>query len=392
MADQKRFDIIIAGAGAAGLSLLWRIMDSPVLRDLKILLVDQSFEPKNDKTWCFWEDFDLPDPDLIHHAWKNLLVRVNGKTYSENLKRYQYQCLRSIDFERAVFKRAKANPNITLFRTDILDFSGKSGVGTVQTTEGNFSAKYIFQSVKKPSNFEHLKVDNELTQHFLGWEIETEYERFNPKTATFMDFEVSQKQGVTFMYILPFSKTKALVEYTIFSKKILERDIYRSEIEAYLKENYQLNHIQYSVHREEFGAIPMEDRKYPAWYCDGVLNIGTVAGLAKPSTGYTFSRIQKHSQKIITALESGNTLPKTPASSYRFRVYDLMMLYILNHENQKSLTVFDHLFHKNSFDRVMEFLAEETSFPQELKIFSGMPYLPFFRSIYQMKHRIFTGA
>lgn len=392
MADQNRFDIIIAGAGAAGLSLLWRIMESPVLQDVNILLIDQSFEPKNDKTWCFWEDFELPDSALLYHSWNNLLVSINGETYSEKLDRYKYQCLRSIDFERFVLNRARANSKVTFLSADILDFSSGDKKGIVHTSNGDFEANHVFQSVKKPRNFDSLKVDIALTQHFMGWEIETEHDLFDEQVATFMDFDVSQKHGLTFVYLLPFSKKRALVEYTIFSKNILERKKYKEQIEVYLKKTYQLNKNQYSIQREEFGAIPMEDRKYPAWYCKQVLNVGTVAGLAKPSTGYTFSRIQKHSKDLVRALENGKKLPETRASSYRFRVYDLMMLYILDQERENSLRVFNNLFNKNSFDRVLQFLAEETNFFQELSIFSGMPYLPFFRSIYRMKHRILTGA
>lgn len=392
MADQNRFDIIIAGAGAAGLSLLWRIMESPVLQDANILLIDQSFEPKNDKTWCFWEEIELPDSALLYHSWNNLLVKINGETYSEKLGRYQYQCLRSIDFERVVLNRAEANSKVTFLSADILDFSSGDKKGIVHTSNGAFEANYVFQSVKKPRNFDSLEVDIALTQHFMGWEIETEYDLFDEQVATFMDFDVAQEHGLTFVYLLPFSKTKALVEYTIFSKNILDREKYKEQIEAYLKETCQLNKNQYSIQREEFGAIPMEDRKYPAWYCKHVFNNGTVAGIAKPSTGYTFSRIQKHSKDIVQALENGKKLPATRSSSYRFRVYDLMMLYILDRERENAINVFNNLFRKNSFDRVMQFLAEETNFFQELSIFSGMPYMPFFRSIYRMKHRIFFGA
>jgi len=36
------YDIIIAGAGASGLSLIWYILQSETLRDKKILLLDLS--------------------------------------------------------------------------------------------------------------------------------------------------------------------------------------------------------------------------------------------------------------------------------------------------------------------------------------------------------------
>lgn len=49
------YDIIIAGAGCAGLSLLYAILNSPTLKGQNILVIDKSFEKSNDRTWCFWK-------------------------------------------------------------------------------------------------------------------------------------------------------------------------------------------------------------------------------------------------------------------------------------------------------------------------------------------------
>lgn len=392
MTEQSKFDIIIAGAGAAGLSLLWRIMSSEALKDQSILLIDQSFEPANDKTWCFWEDLELPDSSLTRHEWNKLIVRIGGNTYSERLKRYKYKCLASADFSDFILKKARNDDRVTFLKSDIKNFSASENIGFVHTSDGDFRSKKIFQSVLKPSNFTNLKVDISLIQHFLGWEIESSKNLFDPGVATFMDFDVPQTNGTSFIYLLPFSETKALVEYTIFSKKIIEKDQYRRQIRNYLDSKYNVNRVNYSVEREEFGAIPMEDRKYPSQFCKFVWNIGIVGGTAKPSTGYTFSRIQKQTEGVVNLLEKGNKIQVETSSSYRYRVYDMMMLYLLEFEKQNALNSFECLFKKNDIDTVLDFLSEESTLVNELSIFSKMPYKPFFRSIYNMKHRIFSGA
>ncbi|NBC03458.1 MAG: hypothetical protein GVY20_07100 [Bacteroidetes bacterium] len=392
MADNKRFDIIIAGAGAAGLSLLWRIMNSPVLRDRQILLIDQSLEPVNDKTWCFWEDLDLPVDGLIHHSWKKLLVRIGDQFFSENLQNYTYQCLRSGDFSEFILQEARKGKQVTLLKADIKNFFSDDRHGHVQTSEGDFESSKIFQSALRPPEFKNLTVDISLVQHFLGWEISSNQNLFDPGRATFMDFQVPQSNGTSFIYVLPFSENKALVEYTIFSDHLLEKERYREQIKNYVQTRYNLKEDNYTIDREEFGAIPMEDRKYPAKFCEFVWNIGTVGGFAKPSTGYTFSRIQKRSIEITKALEAGVQIPESRVSNYRFRVYDIMMLYLLTYEKENALKAFQCLFQKNNFDQVLQFLSEESTPALELSIFSKMPYMPFFRSIYSMKHRIFSGA
>ncbi len=136
----------------------------------------------------------------------------------------------------------------------------------------------------------------------------------------------------------------------------------------------------------------MEDRRYSPWYCKRVLNLGTAGGFTKATTGYTFSRIHDRCSLIVKALENNTSLPHYPVSSYRFRVYDIMMLYLLQHEPEQAVKIFGQLFKKNSFDLVLRFLNEETSLTEELSIFRKLSYLPFFRSIYKMKHRIFAGA
>ncbi len=391
MNRENRFDIIIAGAGAAGLTLLWYILNSPVLQKREILLLDKSFEPKNDKTWCFWDSNDLPLNEFIYHSWNELEVGALGSSFNEELITYRYDCIRNGDYSMAILDTAKNFENITFIEASIQNFSSDEKIAVVETDKGKFTASHVFQSVLKPPDFETSTVDNSLLQHFVGWEIETDSSLFNPDKAVLMDFNVPQLNGVTFMYILPFSENRALIEHTLFSDTLLEQDVYEGEIRNYLSEHYDLGSARYKILRKEKGAIPMEDRKYSTWYCENVMNIGTMGGLTKPTTGYTFTRIHKKSIEIVSALERDEKIPEDAVSSYRFRVYDMMLLYLLSSDQHTSVRIFHDLFKKNSFDMILRFLEEKTTLSNEISIFSTLPYLPFFKSIYKMKHRIFTG-
>ena len=391
MNRENRFDIIIAGAGAAGLTLLWYILNSPVLQKREILLLDKSFEPKNDKTWCFWDSNDLPLNEFIYHSWNELEVGALGSSFNEELITYRYDCIRNGDYSMAILDTAKNFENITFIEASIQNFSSDEKIAVVETDKGKFTASHVFQSVLKPPDFETSTVDNSLLQHFVGWEIETDSSLFNSDKAVLMDFNVPQLNGVTFMYILPFSENRALIEHTLFSDTLLEQDVYEGEIRNYLSEHYDLGSTRYRILRKEKGAIPMEDRKYSTWYCENVMNIGTMGGLTKPTTGYTFTRIHKKSIEIVSALERDEKIPEDAVSSYRFRVYDMMLLYLLSSDQHTSVRIFHDLFKKNSFDMILRFLEEKTTLSNEISIFSTLPYLPFFKSIYKMKHRIFTG-
>ena len=78
----------------------------------------------------------------------------------------------------------------------------------------------IFNSIYTPGDDSKNAI--KLLQHFKGWVIETGKPFFNPAEATMMDFRVHQQHGTTFAYVLPFSTTSALVEYTLFTKELLQ--------------------------------------------------------------------------------------------------------------------------------------------------------------------------
>ncbi|MFU8812817.1 MAG: lycopene cyclase family protein [Balneolaceae bacterium] len=386
------YDLIIAGAGASGLSLLWYLMEEGVTDHQSVLLLDQSFEPSPDKTWCFWNDEHLPLQQLIHKTWPVLEVAVYGNRFTERLQAYQYHCTRSDEYTRTILNRADSIPTIVRKKCSITGYDLSDELGVVHTDQGTYRAPWVFQSVMKPKDYYKQKVDISLLQHFMGVEIETKEPLFDPEKAVLMDFDTSQKHGVTFFYVLPFSETRALVEYTFFTATVLDDDTYRAGIDAYLQNRYKLQPSQYNILREEKGAIPMEDRYYPAKTNERVFNIGTVGGLTKPSTGYTFTRIHRYSKKVASALKRGENPPPVGRPGYRFRVYDLMLLRILRDNPTMGVQIFHDLFKHNKFDRVLQFLEEKTHPGQEIALFSTLPYTPFFRSIYRMKHRIVTGA
>tara|TARA_R100001143_G_C3361331_1_gene136723 strand:- start:8852 stop:10030 length:1179 start_codon:yes stop_codon:yes gene_type:complete len=392
MTQKNRYDVIIAGAGASGLSLLWYLIQSETLGHLKILLIDKDFSPKDDKTWSFWDSGNFPIDDIYHHTWNYLQVNANSQHFREELNLYKYHCIRSYDYARKILDMAKNSSRVELLETDILDFTHDQNSGVISTKSGEFVADTIFQSVLKPRDFLKSKVDTSMSQHFLGWEIETNTDLFDPETALLMDFDVDQQHGFTFMYELPFSKRKALLEYTLFSSEVLDDSVYEKGILSYIRNKYNLNREDFSIVRKEKGVIPMEDRAYSRWYCPHVMNMGTVGGLTKPTTGYTFRRIHEKCQIIVNALENETAIPDHPLSSFRFRVYDMMLLNILATDSDMSVQIFHDLFKKNNFDRILQFLEEKTSFHQELSIFWSVPSTPFLKSIYAMKHRILTGA
>lgn len=383
----QHYDYIIAGAGAAGLSLAWRLMQSP-LSEKKVLVVDANLTPTYDKTWCFWDHQAPPFADIIYKQWDKVELGIEGQRFAQPLRNYPYYCLRNVDFQNKILNALRSNSQFHLLESDIIRLQGDSESPTLQTPEGSYSADYIFQSCFDPWQANSDQPHYPLWQHFLGWEIKLPKPLLAADTFTLMDFDETFDEGIAFVYLLPWSRQAGLIEYTIFSDRVLSSQFYEEKLSLYLNNRFDLKPLDYQIERREFGKIPMVDRPPLPWYQPRIMNLGTMGGVTKPSTGYTFRRIQQHTADIVNRL-SNNGSPEPPApSQWRYRAYDLWLLQIIHDHPRDALRVFQRLFQNNAMDDVFRFLAEESSYLQDLEIMSSVPYWPFLRAIWETRGRL----
>ncbi|WP_421775095.1 lycopene cyclase family protein [Gracilimonas sp.] len=382
MKIEAKYDVIIAGGGLSGLSLAWYLAKGNYKGE--VLVTDSTFAPVNDKTWCFWTNKEPPFRDIIYKKWKKTWVSVLDYSTFRYLNEYSYYCIRSGDFREYVLRELKKHRNFDLLEDNILDFSSNQSKAVMLTKGGDsYIANYIFQSIMKPKELDPSQTKYPLIQHFLGWEIKTYEPAFDPETFTIMDFDNDFEPGVGFMYVLPFTQNKALIEFTVFSEDVLKKKEYKNKIKHYLLHELGLDKDHYEIRRKEYGQIPMEDRPHIPYYDKNIINLGSVGGQTKPSTGYTFTRIQDYTQKLAQNLIQGfEPLPPQP-SKLKYRYYDLLLLHILSNSTNDSLRVFRSLFKKNNFDEIFRFLGEDTNLRQDLKIMSSVPYIPFFKAIWK---------
>jgi len=376
----ESYDIIIAGGGLSGLSLAWYLAEGNY--EGKVLVIDSSFAPLNNKTWSFWAKDKPPFQQLVYKSWPRAYTCVQNNPQNHNLAPYTYHCIRSGDFKEFVLSAIKNLPNFHLLEENVLDLSGENSKPEMITKDGrHFKADYMFQSIFKPKQLSFAEIKYPLIQHFLGWEIKSKTPIFDAETITFMDFDEYWQNGVAFMYVLPWHASSALLEFTVFSHTLEDEHIYETKIYEYLEKKFGLKFSGFTIERTEKGKIPMEDRPYLPWYDTNIMNLGTVGGLTKPSTGYTFMRVQNHARQLAKTLIEGKNPALPPQSQARYRVYDLLLLHVLSTSSKKSLEVFKSLFKKNSIQQVFAFLDEDTTLTDDLKIMSSVPYIPFFKAI-----------
>ncbi|MEP6466506.1 MAG: lycopene cyclase family protein [Parafilimonas sp.] len=370
---QKHYYYIITGAGCAGLSLLQRMMKHSFFSNKKILLIDKAEKNNNDRTWCFWEQQQGLFEDIVHHRWKQIDFFANDFSARFDLDPYEYKMIRGIDLYTTVINEAKHHSNVEIIYEEVQSISGKENGAVVKTKEKDFYAGYVFNSIIFNNwKQEALQQKNVyvLLQHFKGWLIETDKDVFNDNIATFMDFRVNQNAGTTFVYVLPIAKNKALIEYTLFSEKVLQQSDYNKALENYIQSF--LNIKKYTIAHEEFGVIPMTNYAFNKGD-NKIINIGTAGGQTKASSGYTFQFIQKHAAKIIDALiQNKNPLLKETFFEKRFHLYDSILLNVLYHKKINGDKLFAQLFKKNKPQTILRFLDNETSLNEELQIMNSV--------------------
>ncbi len=368
----KPFDYIIAGAGASGLTLAHLLLG---LKDNhSILIIDKDDKSQNDRTWCFWQKEQNLFEEIVSRKWNQ--VKVKGRTFDKtyDISPYEYKMIRGVDFYEHVKPQLLASDRVTWLKEEIIEILPS---GKVTTNEGEYTGGLVFNSTIDYSNLEFEKSNNTL-QHFKGWVIETKEEVFDPKCATYMDFSLDQEGDCRFGYVLPFSSTQALVEYTLFNKTLLSDEAYDTRLKNYIQE---LGIQEFKIVEEEKGVIPMTDYSFQIKESDRLFNIGILGGFAKASTGYSFLRAQGILQQLVNNISSGKEIRyNLPYQKARFKKYDATLLDVLANKKFTGEDLFVSLFEKNGAHAVFKFLDEETSLAEELKLMSSTPILDFGKS------------
>lgn len=380
----QQYDIIIAGTGAAGLSLAWYLSHSPWLNGRSVLLLDRSGKTENDRTWGFWTKEATAFEEAV--SWRFDHAEFISGAYSAllSLGPYQYRVIEGSRFYALVKERLSRFPNFRFRQGEIRDMSSEEGMAVVCTRDETYRAQWAFNSCfieEELKRAVHQGVN--LQQHFKGWIVRAPEPVFDPRAVRLFDFRMPKQAAgkgcMRFFYVIPHSPDTALIEYTLFSSSLLEPADYEQALREYVQQQIGLQ--EYQVLEEEWGVIPMTSYRFPVRRGSRIINIGSVGGASKPSTGYTFLRIQQHCKALVAQLEAGLEPVAKAESTARFRLYDVMLLNIMQQRGLESERIFSQLFRKNPTDRILKFLDEETDPYEELLIMNSVPRTLFIRSL-----------
>ena len=367
----KEFDYIILGGGLSGLTLAYELNKQGCLENKTLCILEKRKEYSRDKSWSYWDFENNKFPSCVIGSWDSFSITFKQKTINITCPQSPYRTIDSKKFYDFVTEQLRNNNNITtIMDCDIQTIESH----VIHTNKGGYIGKVVYDSLidlsyQTPTMY----------QHFLGCEVETDSDYFNENIVDLMNFDCPQDGGLHFFYTLPFSKNKALIETTWYSKTIKKQSEYQNEIDHYLREKNIKGNITYS----EYGAIPLnltKNNKESSSSKD-YIKIGSAGGLTRASTGYTFQAIQSFSEQLASNLKLDRKLTVPNIRHKKYDFLDEIFLSVIEYEHKSMPIIFFNLFKNSDSITTISFLSDRSNWIQDLKVILSMPKLIFIKTL-----------
>lgn len=371
----NNYDFIIIGAGCSGLSLLYEMNKSNILKNKTCAIFDKRKQFSKDKIWSYWNVFEHSFSDCLLDQWDKVIVKGNEEIILD-CKDFAYQSVDSEKFYNKILKNIRDNKNIKFFLDHSVDeISEENDQVIIKSKNELFKANLVFDSSLKINNSK----DSKIYQHFYGCEVNFKENINLSKYPTLMDFNCDQDNWTHFFYTLPLSNKKIFIETTwISDQQNSTIDQYMFEINEYIQKNLNYKK-EYTFGYNEMGSIPMFHYKQKTGY-KKVIKIGTAANLTRKSTGYTFLNIQKFTKELVQKLIKNQIISNAQIQS-KYNFLDKIFIKVLLEEKSNMHKIFFRLFKKNNTKDIISFLSNNSNFIQDIKIILSMPKLIFIKKL-----------
>ena len=362
---KTEYDIIVIGAGLSSLMFLSKMLKQKT--KLSVLVLEQKKSITNNQSFCVWEGPGLIDIEKqfklrAKHRWEKILIENNGEKIKKDIQPYHYVYHDGHATLKKLSRQIKGQVE-TLYNTKVKRVNEMGKKIQVASSNGNFSSRYIIDSRPKIEKNE-IKSDY-MQQAFIGNEIEVKSNYFNKDEATIMSFS-KNKTETEFIYQLPFTKKRALVETTLFSKN---PDLRK------LQQKHKINlkkYGNYKVLSSERGIIPMA--LIETTVNKRIMKIGTGAGMVRASSGYSMRKIANwisdHKGKTI---KKNNLLSFKYAPNPLLDFFDKIFLRVIKDYPNKSPDLFFNLFNQSNHKSLIKFLSDKPSWLDIINIIMSMP-------------------
>jgi lycopene beta-cyclase len=386
-AEEQPTDLIIIGAGAAGLSLLLALKERNYRHTVKVL--ERQNGPQHDRIWSFWNNKDLPIyiKAIISHEWSRWSLSTEQHQYTMRDSFYPYCSIRSEHLGALAIEHAEQETNVEIiFNCDVLSIDCNADRVFITTANGTMLAKKVVDTRPPPLHQEH----NGLFQCFYGEEISINADILEPFTVKLMDQLRYSELGIEFVYVLPFSSNHALVEFTCFSITIIDKETLKARLTERLKHMFEQH--DYKVLRTEQAALPMYSINHNNLNKThkNLIYGGIAGGAMRIATGFSFLNSQRWAKQCAQALiEQGKLVPSPPINLI-YRTMDALMIRVLRNDMKIGVTIFEQMFKKVKAKRFARFMTEQATTADMISVIAAMPKRAFLRAAYNALTAAFT--
>ncbi len=340
---------------------------------VSVAIIERDAALGGNHTWSFHDGDVSPSMarllgPAVQHRWASWRVKFPGldRTVARG-----YATLTSASLGTAVHEALAGAPNARLFlgaaATEVRCQSVTLADGRRLTGEHVFDARGPAGS--------NARV--EAAQKFLGLELELKA----PHTfdePLLMDVTVPQEDGYRFVYVLPLSPTRVLVEDTYYSDSpALDLPTLRARVRDYaFRAGLLVDHVV----REEHGVLPLPltftNELSPA-PDDGPVRAGYGGGWFHPTTGYSLPVAARLAETVASNFRGPalrrrlHALWKEHARQARFFVLlnRLMFRAFPPHERWRAL----ERFHRLPEETIARFYALQLSSADRARVLVGRP-------------------
>lgn len=280
MSQSTHFDCLLVGGGLQNALVAMALLERrPATR---FALIERESRLGGNHLWCFHAR-DVPEEarafvePLIAYRWPAYQVLFPHLTRRLDLG---YAGITSDRLHKVVSERISASPAAALVTGRAVE---KVTANQVILADGRTLEGALVVDSRGP---ERLQAKGRVAyQKFLGLEVALAEPQpgFVPRI---MDACVPQTDGYRFIYTLPLTPDRFLVEDTYYSDSAgLDRENLRKEILAYAQ---RIGLRVTGVEREEVGVLPLTTRAESIPLREGVVVGGYAGGWFHPTTGYSF--------------------------------------------------------------------------------------------------------
>ena len=395
--NTQSIKFVVVGAGLSGLILAWRCLSSNP--NVSVIIIDSNHIIGGDHTWSF----NINDIESSLHEWIEPFIVHTWEKYDVKFKGYSrrlnipYCTGNSNSLRACVEPFIKSGRLKLILDTEVIKLT--SFDVTILSGE-KLTGDYIFDA--RGFTFDdNIKLG---IQKFYGKTIET-VKPHNLKYPIIMDATVAQNDGYRFIYCLPFSKNKILIEDTYYSDGLnFDQDKYNKRIDKYIEANDWTEH---KVIRVEKGILPITlavdsklIEKRGLKYKEPI-KIGMRGNFYHPVTGYSFPDSVRLASKISKTINSSDK-NKRLNLDLEIRKYKLLLyrrdryFRLLNRLLFKaSLPSKRHLvlqrFYTLSESLIKRFYEGNLHKKDKLRILIGKPPVPVLKALYFFSERAFVA-